>query len=154
MAGEPRPFTTRWSRIRPPSAWAPPAPKTSAMWPARIKSRGSKKARAGARAARAFLLPRLFIRAGHIADVFGAGGAHALGGLIRDHRVVNGLGSPAIFDEREFHFVFALAFSLDVFNCNFHGSASLLFGFDFFRLGSFFSVLLAHRCHRWLPTLR
>ncbi len=40
--------------------------------------------------------------------VFGAGGAHALGGLIGHDRVVNGLRALAVFDERELHFQFAL----------------------------------------------
>jgi len=76
--------------------------------------------RARASAAGAFLAPGFFVGAGHVADILGAGGSHSLSGLVRDHRVMDGLGSLSVFNERELHFVFALAFSFDVYDGDFH----------------------------------
>jgi hypothetical protein len=52
--------------------------------------------------------------------LFGTSGPHALGGLIRHHGVMNGLGPLPVFDERKLHFQVALFLSLNVFDRNFH----------------------------------
>src|ERR1039458_7452145 len=58
---------------------------------------------------------------GDFADIFCAGGATALRRPIGGDGVMHGLRAFAVLDQRELHFQFALVFSCDIFNGNFHG---------------------------------
>src|SRR5207249_11131289 len=104
--------------------------------------------RTGAGAAGAFLPPGFFVCAGYFANIFRARCAHALRCPVRDHRIVNGLGPLAVFDEREFDFQFALVLAFGIFNCKLHksldsrGGSSLLESpaHHFFFASPFFKV--------------
>src|SRR5581483_301357 len=92
--------------------------------------------------------PWLFAAAGHFAHGFGGGGAAPLGRAIGDHHVVNGLGAPAILNERELHFQFTRAVSFGILNCKLHGDWSVrLF---LFRVG-LFNIFRA--LSMWFPAL-
>src|SRR5450759_833124 len=91
--------------------------------------RGSEGTGTGATGA--FLLPRFPVRAGSFRSPLWVGGATALGRAIGDDGIVDGLRAFSVFNHGELHFEFALIFSFEIFNGNFHGSLFLGSGFRF-----------------------